>query len=294
MPKSKPDEQVGMPGIVRPENLWGKPLPQKPERTKESSEMLYEEELHEEDLRALVEETDVLTDDPSDDELRTLATAGEYEDDDDEDSFGAEDGDEAADDETSFVEDAADDAMESSAAKENTTAAAVATVRSDGVKPINTKKRKKEKMAEKMSISDHIRREIEKRQESGDSLRGVDIKNSLEKRGVLASPAQISQLLKKAGVAPTARGPKKNKEGAKAVLSGTAKATSEPPKKRQRQFAGRAAQPESRKTAIAPTSSLNLPMEKLQATTDFVSKCGSVQEAMRMLDIAVQLSQGEG
>jgi hypothetical protein len=289
MPKSKPDEQVGMPGIVRPENLWGKPLPQKPERTKESSEMLYEEELHEEDLRALVEETDVLIDDPSDEELRTLATAGEYEDDDDEDSFGAED----ADDETSFVDDAADDATESSAAKENTTAAAVATVHSAGVKPINTKKRKKEKMAEKMSISDHIRREIEKRQESGDSLRGVDIKNSLEKRGVLASPAQISQLLKKAGVAPTARGPKKNKEGAKAVLSGTAKATSEPPKKR-RQFAGRAAQPESRKTAIAPTSSLNLPMEKLQATTDFVSKCGSVQEAMRMLDIAVQLSQGEG
>lgn len=52
----------------------------------------------------------------------------------------------------------------------------------------------------KMSMSDHVRREIDKRKASGDSLRGVDIVNALAKRGVQVSAAQVSVLLKKAGV----------------------------------------------------------------------------------------------
>jgi hypothetical protein len=72
---------------------------------------------------------------------------------------------------------------------------------------VSKKKRVTTPMAgKKKSMSDHVREEIERRQESGDSLRGVDIVNSLAKKGVKVSAAQVSQLLKKAGVSAKARG----------------------------------------------------------------------------------------
>ena len=291
MAKEKSGEVPGMPGIVRPENLWGRPLPQKmaernEARTKDSSTMfVFEEDEDAEDLRALVDDLKPIEDldNPSDEELQQLSASADYDDDDD-DEFGAEDGD---DDDTSLVDETDDVVMDDTESEITNSAAAVAKEKAVSA----PKKEKSRKMAEKVSISEHIRREIQSRKAAGDSLRGVDIRNHLADQGVTASAAQISQLLKKEGVAPAARGTRKNKDAAKAVLAGPAAA--EKPRKR----AGRTPSPRPPARTHAQASKpaatdghFNFPIEKLKAADTFVNACGGLEEAHRILNIAVQIS----
>jgi hypothetical protein len=129
----------------------------------------------------------------------------------------------------------------------------------------------------KKSMSDHVRDEISRRQESGDSLRGVDIVNALAKKGVKVSAAQVSQLLKKAGVSAKARGPKKAKaaaeERSRAAVS--TKKAAEPPR----------AAPKAR-----PVGGTDMPMPQLKAAKEFLAAVGdSYEEARRVLGLHEQL-----
>jgi hypothetical protein len=169
----------------------------------------------------------------------------------------------------------------------------------------NTKESRISSMADKKktSISDHVRAEIEKRKSAGASLRGVDIVAALEKRGVTVSPAQVSQLLKKAGLGGSKRGRKP-----------AATTTAEPSEKSRAAMAAKKkpAAPETKsrvitskkpavvETRIAPkaaraTNGFNVPMDQLAAASKFIDACGgSFESAKRILNAAEQLSSAFG
>jgi hypothetical protein len=132
---------------------------------------------------------------------------------------------------------------------------------------------KVEEMAEKKSLSDYVREEIAARKASGESLRGVDILNSLAKRKIKVSAAQVSQLLKKEGVSSKARGGRK---------PAAAVATSE----ERSRVANKA------RTTTRPTGGADLPWDRLNAAKAFVSACGgSVDEAEDVLSMFQKLNK---
>jgi|GEM_PF-5648944 len=253
--------------FVSPANLWGKPLPgatskAPKEKKEEKVTRMRTDEYDDEDVDADVDaelEEDVVDDeaayagddyeDESGDDVReTAAELTDEEaagDDDDETEYEPEEGDDDVSDEAvdSTVEtDEDDDPVEAP-------------------KATKTQKGKVKDMAEKKSGADHIREEIERRQESGDSLRGVDIVAALAKKRVTVSPAQVSQLLKKAGVAsgkrtPVAVGEERTRDAARH------KRKDEPAK----------AAPK-RPVAKSLSGSTTLPMDQLKAATAFLAAC---------------------
>ena len=127
----------------------------------------------------------------------------EDEDEEDEDEEDDEDEDEDYEEEDDEDEDEEDDEEDEDENEEVASTVEDNEEESDDSEDFNTMADKK------ISLSDHVRREIERRQKSGDSLRGVEIVSALEKRGISVSAAQVSQLLKKAGVPPGKKGRKK-------------------------------------------------------------------------------------
>lgn len=258
--------------FVSPANLWGKPLPgatsKAPAATEEKKakgtkrmRFATPEDYDDEDVDAELEESTVDDEaayaededyeDESGEEIRETAAkltdeevAETADDDDDETEYEPEEGDDVSDETVnSAVESDEDD---------DPVAAPKAT---------KTTKRKVKDMADKKSGADHIREEIERRQESGDSLRGVDIVAALAKKRVTVSPAQVSQLLKKAGMSsgkrtPVAVGEERTRDAARH------KRRDEPPKVAPK-----------RPVAKGPSGSTTLPMDQLKAASAFLAAC---------------------
>jgi hypothetical protein len=156
----------------------------------------------------------------------------------------------------------------------------------------------------KVSLSDHIRHEIDRRKSSnGASLRGVDIVAALEKRNINVSAAQVSQLLKKAGLGGKPR--KRAAAAGETASAGSEKIrAAEKAKKRDvappaKPKAGRpavtAVEPRAAAKLPAKTNGFKVPMVQLQAAEAFVDACGgSFKDAERILVAASQLSQTFG
>lgn len=252
-------KEVAAGGIVSPASLWGKPLPKAlhKEATKKEKDtgMLPEEEsITDDDVDAELD-----GDGPSDAELES-----------EEAEVDDEAGDPAGDEEPSYDDDDESDDDEDDSDDDDVDSV----VEPD--EKVSKKKRVTTPMAgKKKSMSDYVREEIARRQESGDSLRGVEIVNTLAKKGVKVSAAQVSQLLKKAGVSAKARGPKKAKaaaeERSRAALS-----------------TRKGAEPAA--TVKARGGVVGLPVAHLKAAKDFVAACGdSYDEALNVLELHKQL-----
>lgn len=254
-------KEVATGGIVSPANLWGKPLPKtlhKEATKKEKDTGMLSDDVTEDDVDA-----ELAVDGPSDAEL-------ESEEAEVDDEVGAEAGDEEPeyDDEESDEDDSDDDDSDD----------VDSVVEPD--EKVSKKKRVTTPMAgKKKSMSDYVRDEIARRQEAGDSLRGVDIMNTLSKKGVKVSAAQISQLLKKAGVSTKARGPKKAKAAAE-ERSRAAVST------RKGEEPSRAAP----KVRPAADDAVGLSVAHLRAAKAFLAACGdSYAEARNVLEAHEQL-----
>ncbi len=150
----------------------------------------------------------------------------------------------------------------------------------------------------KVSLSDHVRKEIEKRHTSGASLRGKDIVEALAKRGVAVSPAQVSQLLKKAGLGGQPREPR----GKRSEKQPVAAAPTSREANKRKPMATTAVTPRSDKPRVAPriapsevADGFRIPMAQLKAAEAFVIACdGSFEKAGRILTTAQTLSQTFG
>ena len=135
-------------------------------------------------------------------------------------------------------------------------------------------------MSEKKSGADHIRDEIAKRQAASESLRGVDIVAALAKRRIEVSPAQVSQLLKKAGAGGAPRDKKlvaAGDEGKSRIANKTKKSPAEPPRV-------------APKVKPSPAATA-LPMDQLKAASAFLAACdgcyataGDILSAHKQLD----------
>jgi hypothetical protein len=285
-------------GFVNPASLWGKPLPKmlQPTTPKGSTEPKKEKNsgMGRRDSEDIDLDSDV--DDelegtgPSDDELLDgteeeetteetyveASVAVEVTDDEAED----EDDDDEAEDEAEEEADV-EDVVEVDEAE-----SAVDEADDEEVEPTRRSHTVAEK--KKKSMSDYVRDEIAKRTDAGDSLRGVDIVNALAKKGVKVSPAQVSQLLKKAGISAKARGPKKHKAAA-APAATTSEASERSrmamsrKKTSEKKPAGRPANKVA--TAVAGT----LPVTHLKAAKAFLTVCGDYEEAARILKLHEQL-----
>jgi hypothetical protein len=267
-------------GIVSPANLWGKPLPRvpnKPTATEEgkAARMLPDEKI-DSDVDAELEEDEPtaaeLAEEDSvedEDEVSTVEATGGDEDEDaeEDDEFESEEGD----DDDADVSDVADEGANSVDSAVDVDEVPVPAATKAGATPKVMKK-----MAEKKSISDHVRDEIADRKSAGESLRGVDIVNALAKRKIKVSPAQVSQLLKKAGVSQKARG------GRKAV----AVAATEPRSRsalKAKKVETRQQAPKIRATTGTTTE---LPWKQLNAAKAFIAACnGSFDEASDTLSM---------
>lgn len=259
-------------GIVSPANLWGKPLPNlngsKPAPAPQAAE---DESMSKRMLAEAHDDDDAIDSDVDaeleDDNDAAYAEAAEIDsadnaDDDEVEHYEPEDGDDADegdDDDREITAAAAGD-------NENEDDPKPADVRTGANKKVTT-------MSEKKSGADHIRDEIAKRQESGDSLRGVDIVAALAKRKITVSAAQVSQLLKKAGLGGSPRGGKKlvaASEDGKSRVASMTKKKAEPPRKA----------PKAR-TAPAPTGGLikSLPMDQLKAAAAFLAACDNCYDS---------------
>ena len=211
------------------------------------------------DVDAELEDEEVVVDDKvlTEDEEETEGVVAEDEeeelddndevDEEEDDGYEPEDGDDANDGEEAVDATVADDADDPAPA--HVTASA---------------KKKVANMSEKKSGADHIRDEIAKRQAAGESLRGVDIVGALAKRRIEVSAAQVSQLLKKAGMGGTPRGKKLATAGddGKSRVAGKAKkshATAEPARVAPK--------------AKPSQSAAALPMDQLKAASAFLAAC---------------------
>lgn len=270
-------------GFISPANLWGKPLPnitgskpapakkeQKEERTKRM--LADEDDDIDSDVDAELEETEELVaedgtellEEDGDDAAYIEAAAEEAtaeEDVEEEvDGYAPEDGDVAEDGEVE-----AEEAVDEDPAPVPVTAGA---------------KKKVSNMSEKKSGADHIRDEIAKRNASGESVRGVDIVAALAKRKIEVSPAQVSQLLKKAGLGGASRG------GKKLVAAGEDKSRT----------ANKVKKPTAETPRMLPKArisepSATLPMAQLKAASAFLAACdGNYGTAGEILTAHKQLN----
>lgn len=282
-------------GLISPTQLWGKPLksvaPQKTHEEKVTGKMTYDEDVTEdeidvdaelanadveedEELHAIAAETDADVSDEIDD-----GDPEEEEAEDDEPDYDAEDGDDVSAESEDAVEDG-----------EVVTAVADNEEEGDVEIPATTGK---SSMSEKMSLSDHVRAEIARRQKAGESpIRGKDIVETLAKRKLKVSPAQVSQLLKKAGLGGQPRG----KKAATPVAAAGGAEKSRAAGMRAKKGIEPVTQPVKAAAKARPaTNGFRVPMEQLKAAEAFVEVCGgSFQSAERILTAAAQLSQTFG
>jgi hypothetical protein len=234
-----------LPGIISPVNLWGKPLP-RPTGSEVTAET---------------------ADDPADEEVAAEEEPADGMD--VEDDFEPEEGDEA-------VEEDAEDSPEAIAAEDED---------ADGnPRPLTSAamSERTEVMATAKSNADHVRAEIERRRIAGESLRGVEIVAALKSRRVVVSPAQVSQLLKKAGVAQKTRGASRVPATAAAgersrVLAQSAKVI----------------EPRTRASTAPVANELSSDRRtKLTAAKAFVAACGgSYSDAVSALELYHELSE---
>lgn len=270
-------------GQINPANLWGKPMPTLSTRVAShggksadselddiaepnDDDLAAEEDAYEDESAEDVRETskkltrqevEAVDDDPDD--------AEEEEENEDESDIAPEDGDDdvdlLSDNASSTVEDEVDD---------------------DVTEGVTT-------MAEKKSGADHIRDEINKRRAAGDSLRGVDIVSALAKKRVTVSAAQVSQLLKAAGVS-SARGPRAEK-------AETASEKSRMAAKGKKQAPAPAAPTVRAAPKIKPMAAgaSGLPMAQLEAAAAFLDTCnGCYDTATEILATHHRLGQMYG
>lgn len=252
-------KKVEADGFVSPASLWGKPLPAALHKTAEAKKgatrMRTEDDDDEIDLDV---DAELEEDGPSDDDLLS----------DEEDETSVEPVMASSEDTDDETEEDDDDVVASAVEVDDPEPVAAEN-------PTTQKKRATSPMAEKKSISDHVREEIAARKASGDSLRGVDIVNALAKKKIKVSPAQVSQLLKKAGVGQKARGKRA------AVAAETAEKSRIAEKARKHS-------PEPTKAAKAVTS--DLPIAQLRAAKAFLDACGgSYADAERALSMHAEL-----
>ena len=270
--------------IVSPASLWGKPLPRAPNSpvTKEKAARVLPDKKIDSDVDAELEEDTTtmaeLADEDSvedEDEVSTVAATGADDDDDDDEDEDEDDEDDEDEDESEDAEedeefeseegDDDDDDVENSVdstvdVDEVPVPAAIAA----GVTP------KVMTMTEKKSIADYVRDNIADRKSAGESLRGIDIVNSLAKRRIKVSPAQVSQLLKKSGVSQKARG------GRKVVAVATTGTRSRSTLK------AKTVEPAQQAPKIRATTgtTTELPWKQLSAARAFIAACnGSFEEA---------------
>jgi hypothetical protein len=303
-------------GGVNPKNLWGKPLPnarasvkpatRKPEKFEETvmededqidvdAELEDTAEPEESDLQD-VEQEYVVTDNlyydgdsvkesdeaPETDETEeNLVASGDdeepdYDDDDDaEDDENNDDGEESDEEsEDSYDDDVVESSYDENDGVETETAAPTSRQKTSLVRG--------NEMAEgkKVTLSDHVRREIHKRKESGASVRGCDIVAALEKRG-------------------TGRAGRKPAQAKTGTGAGSGDAPSRVAERKPHAGGVAQAKPQSRpltkappKVAASSESGFQIPMAQLKAAETFVAACGgSFQKAERILTVAAQLSQ---
>jgi hypothetical protein len=292
--------------LISPTNLWGKPLtrpPNKPAqekvtgmRTEDDEDFTDEDEI---DVDAELAEEDESAEelvDETPDDVESEITAEAEEDDAEEEgdveddglAYDPEDGDESEEDAVVSAVDA-DDEEESGDTDETEVAETT---------PESRKRTMPEK--KKMSLSDHIRHEIDRRKSSnGASLRGVDIVAALEKRGISVSPAQVSQLLKKAGVAGTrarkTETEEQTSERSRSAMKAKKNAIETPKKpmglKRNVPVAATVTPTRSAlKAAPSASGRFSVPVDQLKAAEAFVSACGGFEKATRILTTAAELS----
>ena len=271
--------------FISPANLWGKPLPSaarqiaKAQKEKAPRMRTEDEDEIDSDVDAELEE-DVVEEDvveESEDDAAAYAEAEVAEseeepadEDEDETEFAAEEGDEDGD-ETEAVAEEEEEDVDSAVEIDDEDSAPVK------VKAGASTKRMA-KMSEKKSGADHIRDEIERRQNAGDSLRGVDIVSALAKKKVTVSPAQVSQLLKKAGV-----------KSAKGADAGERSRVAAKTKKKTSAEAPRTL-PKRSSVAAAPSKTTMLPMNQLKAASEFIAACdGNYATAEEILTAHKQL-----
>jgi len=255
-------------GFVSPANLWGKPLPtvlhKSAEEKKKGTTRMRTEDEDEIDLDV---DAELEEDGPSEADLIS-------DEEDEESDLPVTASIEEADDDETEEDDEDDDEEVASAVEADTDSEPVAVET-----PATNKKRATSPMAEKKSMSDYVRDEITARKASGDSLRGVDIVNALAKKKIKVSPAQVSQLLKKAGVSQKARGKR-------------AAAAAEPTEKLRVAEKARRVEPKpaAAKVAKAPTGSVSLPIAQLKAAKAFLAACdGSYVDAKNALALHAEL-----
>jgi hypothetical protein len=267
--------------FISPANLWGKPLPGSVSKSaaqettkKKATGMKAEDEEYEDDEENAQEVDDAEED--VDAELEDATPVAELDEVDDEEAYVEEV--EEDDDETEYAPEAGDeDDVEIEAENEEEVDAAVDAdeeeVSEEATAPVNSgiTKKKVRDMATKLSGADHIRNEIAKRQEIGASLRGVDIVAALAKKNIAVSPAQVSQLLKKAGT-PAKKPAAAKPEGKSFVAAKVGKKTTEAEQPRK---ASRMPAP------AAPARSTSLPMTQIKAAGAFLEACDGCYETAR-------------
>jgi len=254
MPKKNAD------AFVMSESMWGKPLASSVRKADDEKKKVTRMQTEEQDddidsdVDAELEEgedTEVdLADENDDDELvEDEATA-------DDDEPAAEDDDEEV---VATVADDEEDAPSTTGANNRNAA-----------------------MSEKKSGADHIRDEINKRKAAGDSMRGVDIVAALAKRKIEVSPAQVSQLLKKAGMGGAPRA-KKTDADAKSRVAAKGKKT-------MQVTVPETARVLPKRPAVTTGKSTVLPMTQLKAAAAFLAACdGCYTTAEEILSTHKQL-----
>jgi hypothetical protein len=267
--------------FISPANLWGKPLPGSISKSaatettkKKATGMKAEDEEYEDDEENAQEVDDAEED--VDAELEDATPVAELDEVDDEEAYVEEV--EEDDDETEYAPEAGDeDDVEIEAENEEEVDATVDAdeedVSEEATAPVNTgiKKKKVRDMATKLSGADHIRNEISRRQETGASLRGVDIVAALAKKNITVSPAQVSQLLKKSG-SPAKKPAAAKPEGKSFVAARVGRKTAEVEQPRK---ANRTPAP------AAPARSTNLPMTQIKAAGAFLEACDGCYDTAR-------------
>lgn len=255
-------------GFISPANLWGKPLPNlsgsKPApATNEQTEERTKRMLADEDDTS---DSDVDAELEDENEAAAYAEAAAEEADEPEDADDAEDADDEEAEVDGYESEEGDDADDGKEVD------ATVAVDSDDPAPVPvtaSAKKKVSPMSEKKSGADHIRDEIAKRQAAGESLRGVDIVAALAKRRIEVSPAQVSQLLKKAGAGGAPRGKKlvaAGDEGKSRIANKAKKPTAETPRML----------PKARPATGAVGT---LPMDQLKAASAFLAACGGCYDS---------------
>jgi hypothetical protein len=290
-------KKIGIGGLISPASLWGKPLPNAaptPKTTKEekvTGKMTDDDDIMEDadiDVDAELADADV------DDEELHAVEAEVGADVSDAADNSEPDEKESADEEPDYDAEDGDIEAESESVVEEEVVTAVAD--DEEQEEVETKKvsatRGKRSMADtKVSLSDHIRNEISKREASGASLRGKDIVEALAKRKIAVSPAQVSQLLKKAGLG----GKTRSRKPAAAVTADAAPSRVAARKPHRREVETATAPRVAPKARPTGNGGFKVPMAQLQAAESFVEACGgSFKNAERILTAASQLSQTFG